>query len=85
MSCFLHLSCHLCTSCCQWYKLKHSLGRGLQGGARNEADKAVPLSLEPGIYTRRLGALAALHAAWSPVCTLNGMFSLLGFVVVTGI
>ena len=33
--------------------------------------KPVPLSLTPHIYLGRLSALAALQAAWSPVCAVG--------------
>ena len=42
-----------------------------QKGARHTQGKPVPLTLNPQVYLQRLTALAALQAAWSPICTLS--------------
>lgn len=44
---------------------------GLQAhkGVRLAPSKPVPLILTPQVYLHRLSALAALQAAWSPICT----------------
>lgn len=41
------------------------------GGAQSAPDKPVPMNLTPQAYLHRLDSLAALQAAWSPICTLT--------------
>ena len=40
------------------------------GGARSVPDKLVPMNLTAQAYLHRMDSLAALQAAWSPVCVL---------------
>ncbi|KAL0042386.1 hypothetical protein WJX77_010878 [Trebouxia sp. C0004] len=40
------------------------------GGARSVSDKPVPMNLTAQAYLQRMDSLAALQAAWSPVCAL---------------
>ena len=51
--------------------LRGVCGLQAQKGVRHAAGKPVPLSLTPQIYLQRLSALAALQAAWSPLCALG--------------
>ncbi len=39
-------------------------------GARSVPDKPVPMNLTAQAYLHRMDSLAALQAAWSPVCAL---------------
>ncbi|DBA85227.1 TPA: hypothetical protein ACH3X2_005930 [Trebouxia sp. C0005] len=41
------------------------------GGARSVPDKPVPMNLTAQAYLHRMDSLAALQAAWSPVCILS--------------
>ena len=41
------------------------------GGARSFPDKPVPMNLTAQAYLHRMDSLAAMQAAWSPVCALT--------------
>lgn len=78
-----HVACNACmTACCE---VLHAEGRGCfvqaQKAVRPVPGEPVPLTLTPQVYLQRLSALAALQAAWSPICSVPhpGITGILGW------